>query len=77
MREIRRPTDNAITERFYGTIKQEYISPVGTIGASDRHGRRSAGMSITTTPIIPRQSLMNFTPAYVQQMNNKDYLLDE
>jgi transposase InsO family protein len=28
---VRRPTDNALTERFYGTIKQEEIYLVGEL----------------------------------------------
>jgi putative transposase len=74
---VRRPTDNALTERFYGTIKQEEIYVVGTyldeISAKEEIG-----------PYIdhyhqhrPHQALMNFTPARVHETNNKSRLLAE
>ena len=58
---VRRPTDNAITERFYGSIKQEEIGRYIGFYNNDR----------------PHQSLYNFTPAYVHQINNKNRLLEE
>ncbi len=36
---VRRPTDNAVTERFFGTVKQEEIHVVGSY--PDEHSGRS------------------------------------
>jgi transposase InsO family protein len=44
---VRRPTDNAITERFYGTNKQEEIFVVGSY-----HDLRSAKNEIVATSLI-------------------------
>jgi putative transposase len=72
---VRRPTDNAITERFYRTIKQEEIYVVGDY------------QDLTTAQEVigdyikwynerrPHQSLWNFTPLMVHEMNNKTELL--
>jgi len=74
---VRRPTDNALTERFYGSIKQEEIYLVGNypdeISAKEEIGRYLESYHHTR----PHQSLMNFTPAHVHQVNNKSRLLDE
>ena len=74
---IRRPTDNALTERFYGTIKQEEIYLVGNypdqISAKEEIGRYIERYHHTR----PHQALMNFTPAHVHQVNNKSVLLAE
>ena len=74
---VRRPTDNALTERFYGSIKQEEIYLVGNypdeISAQEEIGRYIESYHHTR----PHQSLMNFTPAHVHQVNNKSRLLDE
>jgi len=74
---VRRPTDNAITERFYGTIKQEEIYLVGNYP-----DRQSAVEEITSysrryNVERPHQSLWNFTPARVHALNNKTKLLQE
>lgn len=72
---VRRPTDNALTERFYGTIKQEEIYLVGNypdeISARDEIGRYIERYHHQR----PHQSLMNFTPAHVHELNNKSRLL--
>jgi len=72
---VRRPTDNALTERFYGTIKQEEIYLVGNypdeISAKEEIGRYIESYHHSR----PHQSLMNFTPAHVHQLNNKSRLL--
>ena len=74
---VRRPTDNAITERFYGTIKQEEIYLVGNY-PDDRSAREELGRDITYyNPQRPHQAVMNFTPAYVHEVNNKTTLLKE
>lgn len=74
---VRRPTDNALTERFYGTVKQEEIYLVGNypdeISAREELGRYIESYHHTR----PHQSLMNFTPAHVHQLNSKSVLLAE
>jgi transposase InsO family protein len=74
---VRRPTDNALTERFYGTIKQEEIYLVGNypdeISAREELGRYIESYDQTR----PHQALFNFTPAHVHQLNNKSALLQE
>jgi putative transposase len=74
---VRRPTDNALTERFYGTVKQEEIYLVGNypdeISAKEEIGRYIENYHHSR----PHQSLMNFTPAHVHQVNNKSLLLAE
>ena len=74
---VRRPTDNALTERFYGSIKQEEIYLVGNypdeISAKEEIGRYIERYHHNR----PHQSLMNFTPAQVHQVNNKSRLMAE
>jgi putative transposase len=74
---VRRPTDNALTERFYGTIKQEEIYLVGNypdeISAREEIGRYIERYHHSR----PHQSLKNFTPAHVHEVNNKSRLLAE
>jgi putative transposase len=74
---VRRPTDNALTERFYGTIKQEEIYLVGNypdeISAKEEIGRYIENYNHRR----PHQALMNFTPAHVHELNNKSRLLAE
>ena len=74
---VRRPTDNALTERFYGTIKQEEIYLVGNypdeISAKEEIGRYIEHYHHRR----PHQALMNFTPAHVHEQNNKSRLLAE
>jgi putative transposase len=74
---VRRPTDNALTERFYGSIKQEEIYLVGNypdeISAKEEIGRYIENYHHCR----PHQSLMNFTPAHMHQVNNKSRLMAE
>lgn len=74
---VRRPTDNALTERFYGTIKQEEIYLVENypdeISAREEIGRYIERYHHHR----PHQSLMNFTPAHVHEVNNKSQLQAE
>lgn len=74
---VRRPTDNALTERFYGSIKQEEIYLVGNypdeISAREEIGRYIERYHHHR----PHQSLMNFTPAHVHEVNNKSRLMAE
>lgn len=71
---VRRPTDNAITERFYGTIKQEEIYIVESYP-----DLQSAKEEITRYMEFyndrrPHQALWNFIPNYVHEVNNKTEL---
>jgi len=72
---VRRPTDNAITERFYGTIKQEEIYLVGSypdlVSARQEIGRYIRHYNTER----PHQALWNFTPQAVHDLNNKTELL--
>jgi putative transposase len=74
---VRRPTDNALTERFYATVKQEEIYLVGNypdeISAREEIGRYIESYHHSR----PHQALFNFTPAHVHQVNNKSLLLAE
>jgi putative transposase len=74
---VRRPTDNAITERFYGSLKQEEIYLVGNYPDA-RSAREEIGRYIEEyNTRRPHQALMNFTPAHVHQINNKTVLVQE
>ena len=73
---VRRPTDNAITERFYGTIKQEEIYLVGNY-PDERSAREEIGGYVDYyNTDRPHQSLMNFTPGRVHEVNNKTVILN-
>lgn len=74
---VRRPTDNAITERFYGTVKQEEIYLVGNY-PDEMSAREEIGRYIEFyNQSRPHQALYNFTPAHVHEVNNKSALLQE
>ena len=74
---VRRPTDNALTERFYGTVKQEEIYLVGNY-PDEQSGREEIGRYIEYyNQRRPHQALYNFTPAHVHQLNNKSALLEK
>ncbi len=74
---MRRPTDNALTERFYGTVKQEEIYLVGNY-PDETSSREELGRYITFyNECRPHQALFNFTPAHVHQLNNKSVLIQE
>lgn len=74
---VRRPTDNALTERFYGTIKQEEIYLVGNY-PDETSAREEIGRYIEFyNHSRPHQALFNFTPAHVHQLNNKSMLLQQ
>jgi putative transposase len=72
---VRRPTDNAITERFYGTIKQEEIYVVESYpdlqSAKEELGRYIQFYNEKR----PHQALWNFTPYEVHELNNKTEIL--
>jgi transposase InsO family protein len=72
---VRRPTDNAITERFYGTIKQEEIYLVGNYP-----DEVSADLEIGSyigyyNNKRPHQALWNFTPRRIHDVNNKTEIM--
>jgi putative transposase len=74
---VRRPTDNALTERFYGTVKQEEIYLVGNY-PDEQSAREELGRYIEYyNQRRPHQALYNFTPAHVHRLNNKTALLQE
>jgi putative transposase len=74
---VRRPTDNALTERFYGTVKQEEIYLVGNY-PDERSAREELGRYIEFyNRSRPHQALFNFTPAHVHEVNNKSVLMAE
>lgn len=74
---VRRPTDNAITERFYGSLKQEEVYVVGNY-PDERSAHVEIGQYMDHyNHARPHQALMNFTPAYVHQINNKTRVFQE
>jgi len=74
---VRRPTDNAITERHYGTIKQEEIYLVGNY-PDETTARRELGKYRDQYNLQrPHQALWNFTPQHVHELNNKTALMAE
>lgn len=74
---VRRPTDNALTERFFGTAKQEEIY-IARSYPDERSAWEEVGSYIFTyNNERPHQSLWNFTPAYVHSVNNNTVLLKE
>jgi putative transposase len=68
---VKRPTDNAITERFYGTIKQEEIYVVESY-PDLQSAKEEIGKYIEFyNKLRPHQSLWNFTPHQIHELNNK------
>lgn len=74
---VRRPTDNAITERFYGTLKQEEVYIVGSYPDEISAHAEIAKYIDFYNYERPHQSLWNFTPAMVHEANNKSQILAE
>jgi putative transposase len=74
---VRRPTDNALTERFFGSAKQEEIYLSGNY-PDEQSARYEIGRYIDFyNAERPHQSLWNFTPSYVHEINNKALILEE
>ena len=74
---VRIPTDNALTERFFGTAKQEEIYIVGSY-PDERSAWEEIGSYIYTyNHKRPHQSLWNFTPAHIHEVNNNTKILEE
>jgi putative transposase len=68
---VRRPTDNALTERFYRTIKQEEIYIVGDY-QDEATAKEVIGEYIKWyNEKRPHLALWNFTPWLVHETNNK------
>lgn len=74
---VRRPTDNAITERFYQTIKQEEVYVVGSYPDFKSAEAEIAKYMAYYNGERPHQALWNFTPAKVHDINNKSLILAE
>jgi putative transposase len=74
---VRRPTDNALTERFFGTAKQEEIYVVGSYPDEHSAWYELGGYIDFYNKERPHQSLWNFTPARVHEINNKTMILEE
>lgn len=74
---VHRPTDNSITERFFGTVKQEEAYLVGSypdeLSAKEEVGRYMQFYNNER----PHQALWNFTPAHVYEINNKSLIVEE
>jgi len=74
---VRRPTDNALTERFFGTAKQEEIYVVGSYPDEYSAQYEIGNYIYSYNTERPHQSLWNFTPALVQETNNNTLLLEK
>jgi transposase InsO family protein len=74
---IRRPTDNALTERFYQTIKQEEIYLVGSYPDETAARQEISRYIERYNTERPHQGIWNFIPAYVHAVNNKSLILAE
>lgn len=74
---VRRPTDNAITERFYGTIKQEEIFIVGSYPDHKSAMDEIGSYMDYYNEQRPHQAIWNFAPAYVHEAKNKSTVLAE
>lgn len=74
---VHRPTDNARTERFYGTIKQEEIYLVGDYQDEETANHEIAKYMKYYCEERPHQSLWNYPPKYVHELNNKTELMNQ
>lgn len=72
---VRRPTDNAITERFYGTLKQEEVYLVGSYPDEQSARTEVAAYIKRYNDERPHQAIWNFTPKVVHDVNNKSEIL--
>ena len=73
----RHPTDNALTERFYGTIKQEEIYLVGSYPDLTSAEQEFGTYIEHHNESRPHQALWSFAPNYVHEINNKSLILAE
>jgi len=74
---VRRPTDNALTERHFGTIKQEEIYLVGNYPDQKTATRELKNYQYHYNHERPHQALWNFTPAEIHEVNNKTKILNK
>lgn len=74
---VRRPTDNAVTERFFGTVKQEETYVVGSYPDELSAWEEIGNYIHFYNHQRSHQALWNFTPAHVHEINNKSRLLEE
>lgn len=72
---VNRPTDNARTERFYRTIKQEEIYLVGDYQDIKTAEEEIGNYIKWYNEERPHQALWNFTPWLVHETNDKLHLL--
>ncbi len=71
---VRRPTDNTLTERFFGTVKQEEIRIVGSY-PDEQSGRYEIGNYIGPyNTERPHQGLWNFTRLLTRQTTIRFFL---
>ena len=68
---VHRPTDNARTERFYGTIKQEEIYLAGDYQDEETANHEIAKYMNYYCNERPHQSLWNYPPKYVHELTTK------
>jgi putative transposase len=73
---VRRPTDNALTERFYRTIKQEEIYLVGDYQDLPTAHEVIGDYIKWYNEKRPHQALWNFTPWLVHETTNKTHMLN-
>lgn len=74
---VRRPTDNAITERFYRTIKQEEIYLVGDYQDPETANEVIKEYISWYNEKRPHQAIWNYTPKMAHEMNNKTELTNQ
>ena len=72
---VRRPTENALTERFYRTIKQEEIYLVGDYQDEQTAKEELSNYITWYNDKRPHQALWNFTPRLIHETNNKTKIL--
>ena len=72
-----RPTDNAVQERWYRTVKQEeiYCYPSYPSGEIARH--LLSKYIYEYNEKRPHQTLWNFTPGYAHRLGNKSQLMTQ
>lgn len=74
---VHRPTDNSITERFFGTVKQEEAYLVGSYPDKTSVDQEICGYMKFYNNDRPHQALWNFTPAHVYEVNSKSLIAKE
>ena len=72
-----RPTDNAIQERWYRTVKQEEIYCYPSYPSEEIARDLLSKYIQEYNEHRPHQALWNFTPGYAHRLGNKSRLLSE